>query len=351
MQQGQYTNIRFESMNKDNMLKEIKHDLRTIKIKSVINNNNNFLYIDNKNYGNFSDDKKRNKEKSEQFNEDFLNKIEKDYKKIYFKNKKRSVDLKRNNSFNMGILTFSDSILKIDRKIIIENGIKTIENMCKELKTKLHYVSFHFDEKGLPHAHFFTNNFDENGNSLSATRNKGLGEKLQDLGNIYFKDLGFSRGISKSITNRNHLTIKEFQEYEDQKIEIEKIKAENKDLKKENDLFKIENKDLKKENDLLLLAQEKSLERLKETLKTFNELQLNYKNKSTDEIMKLAERYWRNGQSEKIEGMVNNLEKLIIKVDKTYLEKRKKQYKAQETENYFNNENIQKTQNNQHKGV
>ena len=56
----------------------------------------------------------------------------------------------------MGILTFPSEFtpekFNMDLKTFIETGIKTIENICKELDIELIYITCHLDEE-TPHMH------------------------------------------------------------------------------------------------------------------------------------------------------------------------------------------------------
>ena len=211
--ENQYTNVRFESKSKHKMINEIKHELRTTKIASVVNNNSNVLIFKNeknewitKEYQ--SKDKDVKEISTKYINE--LDNIENKHRKLLRKNFNQSLNKKRTNSANTGVLTFSSSIEKLveeDKNKIIELGFKTITNICKELDIELHYITFHLDEKGLPHFHYLTDNFNSQGKTISPKRNQKVGKKLQDLGNLYFKELGFSEKEADIYINRGNTLV------------------------------------------------------------------------------------------------------------------------------------------------
>ena len=270
--ENQYTNVRFESKSKHKMINEIKHELRTTKIASVVNNNSNVLIFKNeknewitKEYQ--SKDKDVKEISTKYINE--LDNIENKHRKLLRKNFNQSLNKKRTNSANTGVLTFSSSIEKLveeDKNKIIELGFKTITNICKELDIELHYITFHLDEMGLPHFHYLTDNFNSQGKTISPKRNSEIGKKLQDLGNLFFNDLGFERGVSKKESGKKHLSIKEYQDYQDTKKENEELKEINKQLQ----------------------------EGILPLVEVFIELGMNYKNKTPQDIISLLERYSGN---------------------------------------------------------
>lgn len=329
----QFTNIRFQSKSFNKMKNEIKHELRMVKVQSVKNDNSNYIYINDNNKGNFKSQQKNMQNVGNKFFKK-LEDIEELHRKLLRKNQNQSLNKNRHNSFNSGVLTFSDSIkelVKKDKQKVIDLGIKTIKNICKELDIELHYITLHLDEAGLPHFHYFTNNFNSKGQSVSTKRNKKLGEKLQDLGNIYFKELGFKRGISKSKSGRVHLTIKEYQDYQDTQKELENKKEEvkhleerNKNLIEENhklDNNLIENKSkidlLIEQNKYLQEQQEEYINSLKDTLNTFVELGLTYKGKDINGLWKLFDRYLGKNQIDKLTTLQDKLNTLITRAEKT----------------------------------
>ncbi len=285
---NQFTNVRFESKSKAKMINEIKHELRTTKISSVVNDNDNSLiYKDDNNQWivkNFKSKDKDIKDLSIKYIKE-LDNIENKHRVLLRKNFNQSLNKKRTNSANTGVLTFSSNIEKLveeDKNKIIELGYKTIDNICKELDIELYYITFHLDEKGLPHFHYLTDNFNSKGKTISPKRNKLIGEQLQDLGNKYFNELGFKRGVSKKISGKKHLTIKEYQDYQDTQKENEELKQLNKEL----------------------------LEGILPLVDTFIELGINYKNKTPQEVIKLFERYIGTN---KLNGLIKSLEKLTLK--------------------------------------
>ena len=280
---NQYTNVRFESKSKHKMINEIKHELRTTKISSVVNENNNVLIYKNENNEWITKQYQSKDKDVKQISTKYINEldnIESRHRKLLRDNFNQSLNKKRTNSANTGVLTFSNSIEKLveeDKNKIIELGFKTITNICKELDIELHYITFHLDEKGLPHFHYLTDNFNSQGKTISPKRNQKVGKKLQDLGNLYFKELGFERGISKKLSGRKHLSIKEYQDYQDTKKENEELKEINKQL----------------QDGILPLVE------------TFIELGMNYKNKTPQEVIGLLERY----SGDKFDKLVNSIMK------------------------------------------
>lgn len=303
----QYTNVRFESINKYKSKKTIKHDLRMIKcasaaeyVKRKINGKNELVFNPNHNKENMLLSKNENGEwiKSLYKTQDNniidignniidldLEEVEDRHRKLLRKNYNQSLNKKRSNSINMGVLTFSKSINELsdnDPEKIFELGVKTIQDICKELDIKLHYIIFHRDEIGNPHFQYMTDNFNSKGKTIGIKRDKGLGEKLQDIGNTYFSELGFKRGVSKKESGRKHLTIKEYQEYQDTRKEVEELKQINESLK----------------------------EGIIPLVNTFLELGLNYKNKTPQEVIELFERYI-NG--DKLDKLIKTFEKITLK--------------------------------------
>jgi hypothetical protein len=278
--QEQFINIRFESMKMDRVINEIKHELRTTKIYSVVNDNHNMLLTKN-DIGEWTKTTYKTKDKEtiikgkDQINN--LVNIEDRHRKLLRKNYNQSLNKKRVNSFNVGVLTFSDSIINYDNDKIFDLGIKTIKNICEELNIELHYITYHLDEKGLPHFHYLTDNFDASGKTINPKHNKNLGSKLQDLGAKYFSELGFKRGVSKDITGKKHLNTKEFGEYQETLKEIDILK---------DSVFAL--------------------------VDTFLDLGLNYKKKSPEDLLKLFERYIT---TDKLEKLVKTLEKISIKAN------------------------------------
>jgi len=262
----QFTNVRFESVSHKKMVSEIKHDLRMNKITSVVRpdiESNVFVMNEQGSLERFdflmkSPDAKRlgNSIIAK------LDNIEDRHRKLLRKNYNQSLNKKRVNSFNMGVLTFSDSMIELaenNLEEVLEKGVATIKEICEELKIELHYISFHRDEKGIPHFHYFTDNFNSQGKTISPKKNKNLGQRLQDLGNKFFNGLGFERGISKELTGKKHLTIKEYQDYKETKE-----------------------------------MQGEMLENIFDLVNDFYEMGMNYKGKSAEELLKMFQRYFQD---------------------------------------------------------
>jgi len=294
----QYTNVRFESVSFSDMKKEIKHDLRMNKISSVVNEDAASYVWREKNGELVSDYFFMNTDKSKEIGNHFLEvlpDIEKRHKKLLRKKYNQSLNQDRVNSCNMGVLTFSESmreLVKTDLDKVLELGQKTIENICNELDIKLHYISFHMDEKGIPHFHYFTDNFNSKGRTINPIRNKNLGEKLQDLGNKYFNELGFKRGISKEVTGKKHLTIQEYKDYQD-------TLKENKEMKEE--IKQMQEVQIELTNTMLSIISD------------FIDLGLNYKGKDIKELISLFQKYLKNERFNDIEKLTDKLYKIAEK--------------------------------------
>jgi len=213
---NQYTQFRIENCNnQEKYIKEISHNLRfNIQTSQISQDIKNIFYLNGKTTQFLTSDLKNHKEYFENL---FKERLEL-HKKLYKKSFKRNLQPKIQTTTINGVFTLSDSIddlWKEKPKEVWEKGVKTIQNMCKELNIKLHYVVLHLDEDGLPHFHFQSDNFDnDTGEVLGISKNKNnLGEKVQDLSEIYFKEFGFTRGISKKKSNKRHLTTQEYKEY------------------------------------------------------------------------------------------------------------------------------------------
>lgn len=290
----QFTNVRFESVDYKTMVGEIKHDLRTNKITSVIKpqtQSHAFIMNEQGELERFDfymkDERMRAKGKNLV---DKLGEVEERHRRLLRINYNQSLNKKRVNSFNMGVLTFSDSMIELaeeNLEEVLEMGVKTIKDICEELGIKLHYISFHKDEKGVPHFHYFTDNFNSQGRTINPKRNKNLGQKLQDIGNKYFNALGFKRGISKELTGKKHLSIKDYQDYQDTLKENQELKKEIAEMKElEDNIF---------ENIMELVSQ-------------FYEIGMNYKGKSANELLDMFKRYFKDDKKfDKLLDKVVNL--------------------------------------------
>lgn len=244
-------NIRFESCTTENYTNEINHDLRINNTPHIKNNNSNRLFIPNRN------DLK--KIKYHKINKGFdyrteifekINELKIQHNTLYKKNQKRNLRKNNNtNSINKGIFSFPREFtpkkFNMDLKTFVDLGVKTIENICKELDIELIYVICHFDET-TPHFHFMTSNFDSKG--ITIKRNREEGRKLQDLTEVFYKDFGLERGVPKEITgNRNYK-----KEIDKLKNQLKEEKNKNKEIKKENIKLQEENKELKNQNEELI---------------------------------------------------------------------------------------------------
>lgn len=246
----QYTNIRIESKNFIRMKAAIKHSLRMIKIASnqeyvmglkdgkkvkLHNPNHNkknmywFAGEDNIEVNDYS------KEERRKIGNELINKFkerQEEHKRRLRESKDISLHKKRVHSLADGVLTFSSSIKDLTEKSqekIFALGVETIKNMCRELGVEVHYITFDLDERGLPHFQYYMDNFDSKGNALNISRSK-KGSLVQDLGNLYFNELGFERGISKEITGRRHEDIRTFQATKDKERDLEELEEEVKQL-------------------------------------------------------------------------------------------------------------------------
>lgn len=275
----QFTNVRFESIPHYKMVAEIKHDMRMNKITSVTKEENQTFIFNYINGIVEVESYFMNTEKAKNIGQsviDILPDIEQRHRKLLRKNKNQSLNKKRVNSFNMGVLTFSDSmrdLVETDLQKVLDLGRRTIEEMCKEVDIKLHYISFHMDEDGTPHFHFFTDNFNSLGNTINPKRNKNLGQKLQDLGNDYFDQLGFKRGISKELSGRKHLSIREYKDYQ------ETLK---------------ENQRLKKEIEEMKSLEAETMETIIQLVSDLYEIGVNYKGRTVEELLDLFKRYFED---------------------------------------------------------
>ena len=244
-------NVRIESCNVRKYTYEINHDLRIYNTKHIINNRDNRLFIPNPNKLLKIQYRKNNKI---DYRKQVLEKIEElkiKHNTLYKKKQKRNLRRNNTNSINIGILTFPSEFtpekFNMNQRTFIETGIKTIQNICKELDIELIYITCHLDET-TPHFHFMTSNFDSQGNVIKRTKETGI--LLQDLGEKYFKEYGLERGVKKEITGlqnvrneikKNHKHLKDLkQEKEKIENEIKDLKIEKKDL--ENNIDDLKNK-------------------------------------------------------------------------------------------------------------
>jgi len=327
----QFTNVRIESMNINKMKNEIKHELRMVKVERVVNDNSNYIYVnDNKELTNkyFKTKDKKVIENGNYFIDNLKN-IRDEHTKLLRKNFDQSLTNKTN-SFCSGVLTFSDSINdlydkdKETREDILKRGIKTIKKIAKELDTKLHYLTFHTDEKGNYHFHYYMNNFNSIGGNIGM-RKKGIGEKLQDIGNEEFKELGFNRGISKKITNRKHLSIQEYKEYKENLNKVKKLEEDYKLLEKKTEALEDKNKEILAENEILQYRNDNLSEEYNNTInEIFDNLTSLKDEHNTSKFMRLVQRYTKNENADKLDSIISKYKIIIEKQNKKIMKGFKK---------------------------
>ena len=287
----QYINIRVESVSTEKNAELIRHCLRSKKEIRAINDNDNVLILSNGDRVLFKRNDYLNPEKtfmksSTQILLEHNQKLLEKQKAILKKNDKY-LNAKRTNQALSGVLTFSDSILeKTDTELLeIERAAqKTLNEICKKYNTKLHYLVFHKDEKGLPHFHFTVDNFN-NDTGLTFSKSKNFGSELQDIAASHFSQLGFNRGIKKDKNhNRKHLSIREYEEYQDTK------KA---------------NQRLREQNNALIREKETTLQEFMEIISDIEEFAIEEdKSKKTKKWVNLWERYFNSDNIEKRANLV-----------------------------------------------
>lgn len=266
-------NIRMKTLSKNKIKHYVNHDTRIDKTSHIKNNNPNFFYMNNEKVFSFKYDKK-DKHNPKIFSQKIHKKItelEELHKTLYTKRYKTNLRTDRTNSINCGVLTFPRDMEndlsgeQFNQQEFIKLGVETIENICKEYKLELVYVSRHFDET-TPHFHFMTSNFNvETGEVFK--RNAESGKKLQDLTTFKFGKYGFERGVSKEITG-----LKSSQtEIDKLKNQIKNLTSDNKNLKKHNDDLTTKNTELEEQNKNLLneiTKNKNEFDELTEKLKT-----------------------------------------------------------------------------------
>jgi hypothetical protein len=290
-------------MSEVDTIKSIKHNLRTIKQQSVVNDKDNYLIVDNK-VIKYKTKNKQVTQISKRLLNDMKN-IEQEHRELLRENSNQSLNKSRHNSYCEGVLTFSDSIKNKDIDKVVELGIKTINDIVKELDTKLHYITLHLDEKGLPHFHYYMNGFNSLGKSISIKQKKNRGKSLQDIGSSYFQSMGFERGISKEQTNRKYLTTKEYKEYKDNKKEIEQ-------LKKDNQMLILDNQQLEEQyKQVLNLLSETHNEISNDINQIVNDLYTLKETSNISTFLKKVKRYCNNPS--KLEKLVDKYQKSLDK--------------------------------------
>jgi hypothetical protein len=134
---------------------------------------------------------------------------------------------KDTNRFNIGIMTFSETMQKDYHK----DPMKFRE--CSEIfLDKLRakglrplYAQLHLDET-TPHIHILFDNLDENAKSINRQLLRHDFSEFQDLMGESFQPMGYQRGQSKNITNANHLSVSDYHELEKLEKEL-RVKIEN----------------------------------------------------------------------------------------------------------------------------
>lgn len=159
---------------------------------------------------------------------------------------------KNANHYLEGVLGFSEEKFKEDPKKFMREAPQLIEKYLKKISDEFGFeplgYSLHFDEGHTNketgkkemniHAHLHFVNFDFNTNKarFREYQQKYISKrkvpnlhfvKMQDIADEVFQELGFQRGISKSITNKKHLEKEDFitdklKEAEKRAIEAEK---------------------------------------------------------------------------------------------------------------------------------
>jgi len=279
---------------------------------------------------------------------DLLNK----YKNVYERVNERKKELKtkrlneKSNTFVDGVFSFSlEKWEELEKEFSQQELQKMItERMNKYMigfKNKFGFepigFEMHLDEgyekqieakKNNPdiflkrniHAHvsFFNYDFKNNTAPLRNMKKKDW-SKCQDLAYECFKDLGFERGISKEITNNQHLEKDAFIEEKQKKL-IEELKQKNEIIKQKNEQIKSLNKTGKSKiisiNELIdkksnISALGKERQEISKKLKKQNQYLLGQNQKLKENINFLENR--QNTIFEKMDVIVNFLGKLSSK--------------------------------------
>jgi len=296
MKNQNYVSVRIKTLNTQQAIGQINHDTRFVKVNHIRNNNQNIFY--DANY------KPIITNETKIIKNRYNSNIQKQ-KEIYKNNFKQTSQLK-NNAIS-GVITFSNAMiedLKNNEEKFIENTKTNIKNICDSLGVDLIYFTIHTDEK-TPHIHFMTNNFDSNngkGKSKELFQNKEKLRQLQnDSGSIWQNfGAGYSRGISKSITKKNHYSV-----LDGHKKEIEEIISQQKEqienLKKKRDEIKSTDISLneKKEKYNKITQQQN---KLRESIKTLKTTLKNLKSeviKDTNEIIASIPLFGNGGDATK----------------------------------------------------
>jgi len=296
--------MRTESRTLDNSKSDINHNLRIGKVgrKSVVNNNNNYIYFNDKTH-------KLTEHKSKVIKKKLTSRFaisRREHSRLFYKNKKYSLNKKRTMSLSEGGLFFGSKIndeYKKNPKKVWTLAVKTIKEYCKQLNTKLHYIVLHRDEAGNIHFHFYTNAYNSKAQSINIKAEKHRGKLLQDLSEKYFKELGFKRGVPKDITKAAHLKVKDFKE-------------------KQDALKKLDNTIKDKENQIDLLN--RTIDSLKSQI---NHVALDIiklgEITEGQKILDLLIRYSKNDNVKKLKYLSSKAIKTVTKVNKNNIKKLK----------------------------
>jgi hypothetical protein len=322
-----YVQIRIETLKTDKVESQIKHELRTVKIKSVTNENPNWYYI-HKKYTPGQDgkhlrgyiSKESRKSISQHLFDDLDNRID-THKKRMRTHQKRTLNTKRVNSFSMGVLTFSELVKDIvkdkeGKDKLHQIGKNAIDEIIETLGSELYYVTVHYDEEGLPHFHFMMDGFDKEGRSISMRSKdkkfKDIGSKLQDIVARHFKELGFKRGEKKTLTGKKHLSPKEYKEYIKTKESIKKLEKENEELKSSKEILQNSVNNLSRTLKSVVSNTKYSMDEINSVIRDIHTFQVDFKGKSSDEIFDLLERYSKS-ESNKFDKFLEKLMKVTEK--------------------------------------
>ncbi len=226
-----------------------------------------------------------------------------DIKSNHKRVKKKSIQ-KQTKEVISGLITFSKdfdlSELERQRQFDIVRGF-----IQKEFDHPI-YVVQHNDEKSL-HYHFSVLNYENDTNRPLAKQINT--SKLQDKVFDYLKehnvDYGHNRGISKTISMKEHKTIMEGKVAE----QVEKIN----NLEQKNNMLHQEQINLKNQiKKLRGISSEYEVE-IEGILEDFIDLGLSYKGKSNNELVGMFKRYLSSDTLDKANKLKDKLEKQLNK--------------------------------------
>lgn len=288
-----FINVRLMGSNNLHIRDRIKHNLRRVKTRNISNDSKNTLInFNNKKMGVF-DSKERYKFYSKLYKTD-----RKEHNEKYKQKNKRN--LRQNfSTWSEGVITFSEQIhhdlgVKYTKEELIETSRTFLKDFEKEFETKIKMFVLHTDEK-TPHFHFFFENFDKNGASITyKNRTREKLSFLQDLRFKHFQNLGMKRGIKKEkskIGIRDYKTIKQYKteeilqlnEVQDNiKEEIENLKIYRKKIIEDKELIIEEKKLIYKE----ISKKQNTLRNLKRLITKFNRLKKHINKEKRKELLK-----------------------------------------------------------------